>query len=304
MNLRQMEVFRAIMHTGSITSAARLLNISQPSVSVIVKRAEDLLRFKLFERRKGGKLEPTPEAQVLISRVDEVFDRLRSVNRTIEVLATASPGHLTVLLAPPLAGSFIPAVVSELIQEDRWEIRTSLMVRRRARLIEALATERADIGFAMNLPDDLILEREEIARGYPVCIFREEHELSKLKQVSPVDLKNVPLIGYPASHGMMEIIMAAFAAAKVPIDPLLEVEATDSMWLVARSGVAVAIVDPFSLPTLPQDMVYRPFVCDEEVILEALTPLNRKPSRPVRALIDLAKEWGRTNVPKIALSPS
>ncbi|CAJ3076526.1 LysR family transcriptional regulator [Burkholderia pseudomallei] len=61
LNLRQIEVFRAIMLTGSISGAAKLLHVSQPAVSRLISYAEQRLGLALFERIKG-RLYPTPEA--------------------------------------------------------------------------------------------------------------------------------------------------------------------------------------------------------------------------------------------------
>ena len=49
LNLRQIEVFRAIMITGSISGAARLLSVSQPAISRLLAYTEDRLALRLFE---------------------------------------------------------------------------------------------------------------------------------------------------------------------------------------------------------------------------------------------------------------
>ena len=58
MRLRHIEVFNAIYLSGSISAAAQLLNVSQPSLSKTLQHAEDQLGFKLF-RRVRGRLLPT-----------------------------------------------------------------------------------------------------------------------------------------------------------------------------------------------------------------------------------------------------
>ena len=58
MRLRQIEVFYAIMTTGSLRKAAEVLNVSQPAASKVLRYAEHSLGFALFER-KGGRLVPT-----------------------------------------------------------------------------------------------------------------------------------------------------------------------------------------------------------------------------------------------------
>src|SRR3546814_15867250 len=71
MNLRQMEVFHAIMQTGSVTAAARVLHVTQPAVSAVLKHCEEQLGLKLFERT-GGRLQPTREAQALFPAIPGV----------------------------------------------------------------------------------------------------------------------------------------------------------------------------------------------------------------------------------------
>lgn len=62
LNLRQIEVFRAVMITGSINGAAQLLYVSQPAVSRMLSHTEARIGFQLFERVKGW-LYPSPEAR-------------------------------------------------------------------------------------------------------------------------------------------------------------------------------------------------------------------------------------------------
>jgi len=69
MNLRQLEVFNAIMRFGSVTGAARELGVSQPAVSKILRHAEDQLGMRLFERL-NGRLQPTMEAKAIQAEME------------------------------------------------------------------------------------------------------------------------------------------------------------------------------------------------------------------------------------------
>ena len=73
MRLRHIEVFHAVYSAGSITGAAKLLNVSQPSVSKVLAHAEQQLGFQLFNRVKG-KIIPTKEAERLIDHVTDADD--------------------------------------------------------------------------------------------------------------------------------------------------------------------------------------------------------------------------------------
>ena len=84
MNFRHIEVFFAVMSSGSITSAAKLLNVSQPSVTTTIKHAEKRLGFALFIR-ESGRLVPTREARVLFDEVSRAHESLEIVRHLAEI---------------------------------------------------------------------------------------------------------------------------------------------------------------------------------------------------------------------------
>ncbi|MEE3197511.1 MAG: LysR family transcriptional regulator, partial [Pseudomonadota bacterium] len=71
MRPRQIEVFNAVYSSGSVTRAAKILNVSQPSVSKVLAHAEQQLGYLLFERI-NRRLIPTPEAHVLFSHSEKM----------------------------------------------------------------------------------------------------------------------------------------------------------------------------------------------------------------------------------------
>src|SRR5262245_44105498 len=140
MNYRQLEVFRAVMQTGSVTAAARMLNLSQPAVTKILRHAEDQLRFALFDRVKG-RLVPTPEAQALFPDVERVFDDLRSVRQMVGSLQTTRSGALTIVTIPTLGGAALPRAISEFLK-TRPDVRLGFEVRPRRDIVQRIATQR------------------------------------------------------------------------------------------------------------------------------------------------------------------
>ncbi|WP_208508335.1 LysR family transcriptional regulator, partial [Variovorax paradoxus] len=71
MKLKHIEVFNAIMLSGSVSAAARILNVTQPAVTQTLKHAEQQLGYALFVRDKGG-MKPTPEARQLHLRAQKI----------------------------------------------------------------------------------------------------------------------------------------------------------------------------------------------------------------------------------------
>jgi DNA-binding transcriptional LysR family regulator len=87
MRLRHIEVFNAVMLTGSVSGAARLINVTQPAVSRILQHAELQLGFALFQRTKG-RLTPTSEALTLYPHIERLFAQLDEVQRLAANLKT------------------------------------------------------------------------------------------------------------------------------------------------------------------------------------------------------------------------
>lgn len=67
-NLRHIEIFHAVMTTGNLTEAARMLHTSQPTVSRELARFEKVLGLQLFERTRG-RLQPTVQGLRLFEEV-------------------------------------------------------------------------------------------------------------------------------------------------------------------------------------------------------------------------------------------
>ena len=94
LTLRQIEVVRAVMLTGTITGAARMLNVSAPGISRLVKHTEETLGLRLFERR-GGVYVPAAEAGAIFDQIGRVFRGVENLNRAVASLQPVSYTHLT-----------------------------------------------------------------------------------------------------------------------------------------------------------------------------------------------------------------
>jgi len=75
MRLRHIEIFHAVYSSGSVTKAAEILHVSQPSVSKVLAHAEQQLGYRMFDRVRGY-LVPTTEAHHLHDQVIAVHDKL------------------------------------------------------------------------------------------------------------------------------------------------------------------------------------------------------------------------------------
>lgn len=147
LNLRQIEVFRAIMLTGSISKAAQLLNVSQPAISRLLSYTESRIGLVLFERIKG-RLYPTPEARRLYQEVEQVHNSVQRVNEVATDLIEKRHGSLHIAVSPSLGQTLIPMAVTRFRQafpDVKVYVRTLIS----SDLVQALVTQQAEVGVAI-----------------------------------------------------------------------------------------------------------------------------------------------------------
>lgn len=117
MRLRHIEVFYHVYREGSISAAARILFVSQPSVSKVLRHAEDQLGFALFDRRKG-RLYPTDAASELFREVSDIYERVAVLDRTATNIRSRKGGHLRIGVLPSLGFAIVPPMVAAMREAD------------------------------------------------------------------------------------------------------------------------------------------------------------------------------------------
>src|SRR5688572_23889592 len=193
-NLRQIEVFRAVMVTGSISGAARLLAVSQPAISRLLAYTEDRLGLKLFERVKG-RVQPTPEAKRLFAEVDQVHQGVVRVNNLAQELRERGTGGMHVVASPSVGQAFVPEAIC-LFRQNFPDVRVEFEILTLPELIARVSANRVDLALSVLPVDEPTILDTTILEGSLWVIFPRGHELSRLSAITPADLAPYSLIGY------------------------------------------------------------------------------------------------------------
>ncbi len=110
-NLRHIEIFHAVMTTGNLTEAARMLHTSQPTVSRELARFEKVLGLQLFERTRG-RLQPTVQGLRLFEEVQRSSVWPRTVSSAPpRACASSAEGELSIACLPVFSQSFLPLLL-------------------------------------------------------------------------------------------------------------------------------------------------------------------------------------------------
>nr|WP_274381777.1 LysR family transcriptional regulator [Noviherbaspirillum saxi] len=240
-----MEVFRAVMLTGSINGAAKLLFTSQPAVSRIISHTEQTLRLSLFSRVKG-KLVPTPEAEALFREVDEFFQQALRVEDFARGLAQGPSGTLNIASSPCLSRSFIPKAIAEFVQRY-----PNIRVNYHTTLLNSMAQEvlsnKVDIAVSVLPLEHPNLTVQPFTEGRMVCLVPLGHELTQQASVSIADLARYPLIAHHPAIPFGQLVSAAFRKANLTLSSRIDIHQTDVACSLVRSGAGIAMVDQFTV---------------------------------------------------------
>jgi DNA-binding transcriptional LysR family regulator len=288
LNLRQIEVFRAIMITGSISGAARLLAVSQPAISRLLAYTEDGLKLTLFERVRG-RVQPTPEARRLFAEVDQVHRGVMRINDLADELRARGTGSVRVVASPSAGHTMVPDAVARLRQRFP-DIRVEFESLTLLEIVARVSTARADLGISVLPVDEPTVGSEAIAEGALHVIMPPDHPLARLRSVRPRDMAPYPLVGFGAQTPYGHIVAQALAASAEPVRTATVVRFTPDACAMVRSGAGIAVVDEFVLRGRPwPDIVARPLSPKVAMRAYLLTPRFEPLSRNAAALADILR---------------
>lgn len=168
MRLRHIEVFHAIMKTGSLSNAAELLCVSQPAVSKVLAHAERSLGIRLFSR-VHGRLAPTHEAELLFAETQKLEQTLEGIRALTRNLALHPQGQLRVGCLADLGLSLIPDVAQAFCSACP-EVTLKIQTAHMDDLVNALLTRELDIAIAINPPARPGVTAIELGRIDVVCV--------------------------------------------------------------------------------------------------------------------------------------
>jgi DNA-binding transcriptional LysR family regulator len=284
MNLRQIELLRAVVRCETTVRAAQELGLSQPAVSNAIKHLESQVGFPLFER-VNNRLFPTAEALTLCRDSDPIFSLHAAFEAKVQDLKENRAGHVRIIATPPLGYGVIPAALRNFLAK-RSNVRVSFDVRRFENVVEGVENGTAELGFVMGLGDDRGLEAETFFAGDMVCVMRPDHPLAAKPAITPQDLHEGPFIALEQGTRMGTILRNAFAEAGTPFRFSVEVRYCHAACVLAESGVGVAVVDPLS-PVFSghYNLAIRPFAPASGVTASVIRSRKRPISRAAAAFL-------------------
>lgn len=289
LNLRQIEVFRATMLTGSISGAAKLLDVSQPAVSRLISTTEQRLGLTFFQRIKG-RLYPTPEAQRLFQAVDVVYQGVERVNEVAEDLVENRMGHLRIACNPSLGQLLIPHAVKR-FYERMPDVRIIVHTLLPSVLLQSVLTQQVELGVSISQEAHPNIQMKSLYENPLVVALPAGHPLAAKKVIHIKDLVEEAFIGYGADTSIGRLVRKLFLDEGVILHAKVEVQQVHVACAFVQSGIGVSIIDTLASksPIWP-DMVVRPLKPQASAPVSVIHGVFSPPSRIAQEFIASLEE--------------
>jgi len=291
MRARQLEVFTAVMRSGTVTGAAQQLNISQPALSQTLLHTEDELGFKLFDRKKG-RLYPTPEALELYPEAERLFAGLEGLRRKTSDLRLGRAGLVRIAASPPPGMTILPRALA-IYRKEHPEIILRTHVAPVLSMVEMLRSGDAGLALALDdrLPPDIAVER--ISETGFCCLLPENHPLTKAEAIRFADIAGETVISYRGRTRPYDELAVAARACGVPFAPHVEIDSSLSAAGFVHAGLGVAVVDALLPWAFFPGVVLRPLAETASLPVSLLTLRGKSLSRAEEAMSALIRETSR-----------
>ena len=251
LTLRQIEVIRAVMISGSIAGAARVLNVAQPGVSRTMKHLEASLEMKLFVR-EGGRYVPAPEARVVFAQLQEVHQKLQHLQLSVERLRQGSDVELAIGSVPSIANVMVPKAIAALKRRHP-DIRVNIELLKIEEAIDYLMLGQGEAVCMSHKFEHPSVIFQPLAKGRLMCLVPKTHPLAKLPIVSAAQIAEHPLVGIDPNDPFGGILAKISIDKKLDFDIVVRARFGTTVVALVRENLGVAVLDNFTMAELGSD---------------------------------------------------
>lgn len=240
MNLIQLNYFHTVCDCGSVSEAAELLHISQPSLSVAIKELEREFGVSLFRRHHRG-MSLTEEGQTLyrisrdlLHRSDEIEKIMHDLGKGRKKLRIGIPPMIGSLILPSIYGKFLslhPEISLEITEGGRQELQ------------QLLTNGQLDMIFSPhNASFDPSFAYRNLCRLEIVCCASTKNPVAKLDKITPNDLSDVPIVLFEDGFFQTEKIRGWFSKEEVTPKIFLQTKQLSTILRMISENLAVGFL--------------------------------------------------------------
>lgn len=245
LTLRQIEVIRAIMITGTIAGAAKLLNVSAPGISRLMKHTERTLRLKLFDRRHGRYV-PTPEAKDIFEQINGVYRKVDDLHSMLARIERGGDVEFKLGSVPSICHVMVPRAI-ERLRRKHPDLRIDINILKIEEALDYLLLGKGEIVAMSYKLDHPGLDFMPLAMGELLCIVPQDHPLAGRPSISAREIVQHQLIGIDPNDPYGRIMSEIFERQKLHYEMAIKARFGTTVCSLVRAGLGIAIIDQFTV---------------------------------------------------------
>jgi DNA-binding transcriptional LysR family regulator len=242
--LQQLRLFAAVAEHKSVTRAAEEVHLTQPAVSIQIKRLEGKVGMPLIEHI-GKELHLTVAGEEVYDAAKDVLERLGDLENTLNDLQGEVAGPLNVHVVssgkyfmPHLLGSFVrryPKV------EPRLEITN------RALLLSSLAKNQSDLYIMGQPPEEVSVIEYPFLENILVVVARPDHPLAGKRRISLARIAEERFVGRESGSGTRKAVEKLFHDKGLDISAYIELDSAEGIKQGVIGGLGIGVLSKHSL---------------------------------------------------------
>jgi aminoethylphosphonate catabolism LysR family transcriptional regulator len=283
-NITLLRAFHTVAAAGSFTAAAKLLGVSQPTLSQQVKQLEDSFGVLLLDRRRR-QVGPTELGRALFETTRRLFSAEEEAAEVLTKVRSIAAGRLVVGADGPYHAIPLIREFSRLHPRPR----ISLTVGNSRRLVEGLLDTSLDVVLAAEAPADTRLHVVPLRRDPVRALVSRGHPLTARRWMGLKDLAGERLILREPGSVTRRLVEQALAAADVEPAETMEIESREAVHEAVAGGLGIGFVS--AAETAPDPRVVLLSVHDARMEMDefVLCLRDRRRLAIVRAFLDIAE---------------
>lgn len=240
MDLRQLEIIRAIADTGSFTAAGDKLHVSQSAISRQILLLEEELGEAVFHRI-GRRIRITPAGEALLQLSNRVFQDLQDTVSTISEKQETLRGTIRLVGGMTVCLYVFPMLLQE-VRRTHPQLDVKITVGSTERSVAMLRAGTADLGLltlpieASDLVATPVLQEELLVVTYP------GHPLARRRQIAPADLNRQPFIMFETGSITRRLVNEFFTREGIEAEIVMETENVEIIKAMVRTGLGIGII--------------------------------------------------------------
>lgn len=240
MDLRQLEILRAVADAGSFTRAGRQLHLSQSAVSRQILLLEEELRQALFAR-VGRRIVITPTGETMLRLSQRVLDDLHETRSGILDSQQELTGTLHLLGGMTVCLYVFPALLKQ-FRRTHPRVDVKVSTGPTGQLLDKLRQGTADLAL-LTLPlSERGFASEPVVREELMIVTAPSHALARKRRVTPEDLARQPFVLYESGSNTRRVIDEFFVKEEIAPTIVTETENVEIIKALVRIGLGITII--------------------------------------------------------------